>query len=231
MFKTVHSLLPDGQPDSLVVLLHGYGADGLDLLDLGREWRNALPHTLFLSPDAPDPSEMGTGGWQWWSLREAMEHGLSAAGLSLALRESGAEARRTPFVQWLDGERQKLGLGWDRVALVGFSQGAMLALHVGLRLPQTPAGIVGFSGALLASKPLQPGEVQVKPPVLLVHGMMDMVVPYAALNIADMQLRMAGIAVESVTRPQLGHGIDGEGLRAAAKFLRRTLKIDNAAAA
>ena len=205
-------------PTSLVVLFHGYGADGADLLDLGRQWQAALPETLFLAPDAPTACEMNSAGCQWWSLRAAMEAGFSAAGLNLALRETGAEELREPMLAWLDAERTKLNLPWSRVALVGFSQGTMLALHLGLRLPEAPAAIVGFSGALLAPQSLTaPGLV--RPPILLVHGMMDMVVPFAAMNIAEAQLRGAGLKVISMARPQLGHGIDGQGIAEAGRFI------------
>ncbi len=223
--KKTHRLEPvSTPPTSLVVLLHGYGADGEDLINLGREWQVALPQTLFLAPDAPTPCEMNPSGCQWWSLQAAMEAGFSAAGLNLALRESGAEALRAPMGAWLDAERMKLNIPWSRVALVGFSQGTMLALHLGLRLPEAPAAIVGFSGALLAPQSLTAANL-VRPPILLIHGMMDMVVPFAAMNIAEAQLRSAGLKVTSVARPQLGHGIDSQGIAEAGRFLAKTLGL------
>lgn len=223
-FSNIHRLAPaNGQPaDSLVVLLHGYGADGHDLIDLGREWRASLPRTEFMAPDAPIRCEINPSGRQWWSLQEAMEAGFSAAGLSLALRETGAEAQRRPLTEWIDAERTRLGIPWGRVALVGFSQGTMLALHIGLRLPETPAAIVGFSGVLLAPHSLLDKAI-VRPPVLLVHGMLDMVVPFAAMNIAEAQLRAAGIKVTSLARPQLGHSIDRDSIVAAGAFLGKAL--------
>lgn len=226
-FSNIHRLAPPNgaNADSLVVLLHGYGADGRDLIDLGREWAAALPHTQFLAPNAPTRCEINPSGHQWWSLQEAMEAGFSAAGLSLALRETGAEAQRQPVTDWIDAERTRLGLPWSRVALVGFSQGTMLALHIGLRLPEAPAGIVGFSGVLLAPQALLE-KALVRPPVLLVHGMLDMIVPFAAMNIAEAQLRAAGIKVTSLARPQLGHSIDREGLAAASTFLGKALASD-----
>ena len=153
-----------------------------------------------------------------------MEAGFSAAGLNLALRESGAEALRAPMGAWLDAERSKLNIPWSRVALVGFSQGTMLALHLGLRLPEAPAAIIGFSGALLAPQSLTAANL-VRPPILLIHGMMDMVVPFAAMNIAEAQLRSAGLKVTSTVRPQLGHGIDAQGIAEAGRFLAKTLGL------
>lgn len=219
---TIHRLASsNGKPASLVALFHGYGADGRDLLDLGDNWRDMLPGTAFIAPDAPDRCEINPSGYQWWSLAEIMSGNLHMSSVA-ALRETGAEAMRASVTAMLDRERQALGLPWSRVALVGFSQGTMLALHVGLRLPEAPAAILGYSGMLLAPQLLHAGGL-VKPPVMLVHGMMDMVVPFASLNMAEVALRSAGFDVESVTSPQLGHGIDQMGLARGGAFLKKHL--------
>lgn len=212
---TLHRLSPEN-PTSLVVLLHGYGADGRDLVDLGQQWRHLLPGTSFVAPDAPTRCEINPGGYQWWSLADVLQHGITHA-----LRETGAEEARAEVTALIDRERQALNLPWSKVALVGFSQGTMLALHVGLRLPETPAAILGYSGMLLAPQLLP--QIKIKPPVMLVHGMMDMVVPYASLNVAETALRAAGFTVESVTSPQLGHGIDHNGITRGGAFLHKYL--------
>ena len=215
---TLHRLdASSGQPDSLVVLFHGYGADGHDLLDLGHHWQSSLPRTEFIAPDAPAACEINPAGYQWWSLADALSHGLT-----LTLPATGAEAMESRVTALIDAERQKLNLPWSRVALVGFSQGTMLALHIGLRLPEAPAAILGYSGMLLAPQSLSTANI-VKPPIMLVHGMMDMVVPFAALNMAEAALKNAGLPVESVASPQLGHGIDQTGLARGSAFLTKHL--------
>ncbi len=200
-------------PRHLVILLHGYGADGNDLIGLGREWARALPDAAFVSPHAPEPCAANPfGGRQWFPLtfRDPGEYirGVSAA--SPALRHFIAE------------EADALKLPLSAVALAGFSQGTMMALHVGLRLNGQLAAIVGFSGHLAGAEHL-PAEITARPPVLLVHGTDDEVIPVEAIHHARQVLAAAHVPVEWMVRPGLGHGIDGEGLRAAGLFLRNAL--------
>ena len=196
-----------GAPDSLVLLLHGYGADGADLIALAERWGKALPGALFLAPDAPDPCEAAPWGRQWFSL-EDRDPARLAAGVAGA----------APLVgRLLARESAAHGLGPGRTALMGFSQGAMLALAAGLSAEPPPAAILGYSGALLA------GLGRARPPVLLVHGEADMVVPPAATRAAASALAAAGVPVETQLRPGLGHAIDDAGLAAGAAFLARHL--------
>jgi phospholipase/carboxylesterase len=198
-----------GTARQLVVLLHGYGADGNDLIALGREWRGALPDAEFVSPHAPEFAPGGFGGRQWFALTMRDE---------AELRDG--VARAAPAVDaFLDAELARLGLADNNLALVGFSQGAMLALHVGLRRKHPPAAVVGFSGVLVAPDLLAelPGPF---PPVLLVHGDLDEVIPHRALPLAKQALAARGIAVRSHTARGLGHGIDRPGLDLAAGFMR-----------
>jgi phospholipase/carboxylesterase len=207
--KTIHRLAPSGPATSLVILLHGYGADGQDLIDLGHAWRAQLPHTLFISPSAPNACEMGGPGFQWWSL---------AQGLSPAISAAEAERVRPALTAFIESERAAAGVPAGRVALVGFSQGCMLALHTGLRM-EGIAAIVGYSGLLLPAH----SPITYRPPVLLAHGMMDMVVPFAMLDPSAAMLRQAGVPVETLVRPAMGHGIDDECLRAGGGFLAKHL--------
>ena len=201
----------------LVVLLHGYGADGLDLIDLARMWAPRLPDALFVAPNAPERCGGLPFGYEWFplSFRDPSEY----------LR--GAEGAAPILNTFLDGEQDRLGLVDPVTALVGFSQGAMMALHVGLRRPGGIAGIVGYSGLLPGSERLAPErlttEIVARPPVLLVHGEDDDVVDPAHLDTAAAALDRIGVAVEKHLRPGLGHGIDDAGLTLAGRFLERTL--------
>ena len=199
-----------GAPRQLVVFLHGYGADGNDLIGLGREWARVLPHAAFVSPHAPEPCGMAPMGRQWFNLtfREAGE---------LA---RGIEHAAPALEAFLDAELRKHNLGPRALALVGFSQGAMLALGVGLKRSPAPAAIVGYSGALADAEAF-PIDPDAAPAILLVHGDMDEVIPVDAMHIAREQLAQAGLAVEWHLAEGTGHGIDGEGLRLGGAFLQQ----------
>ncbi len=201
-----------GPAKSLVVFLHGYGADGNDLIDIGHMWAPALPDTAFVSPHAPEPCGEAPVGRQWFPLASADPHLLRQGVLSAA----------PALDAFLDGELAAHGLAEDRLALVGFSQGTMMALHVGPRRAGCLAGVVGYSG-LLAGPEFLAAELRHKPPVLLVHGDADPVIPVVALTVASRVLGDAGFAVEAHVRPGLQHGIDQEGLGLGAAFLRRVL--------
>lgn len=198
-----------GAARQLVVFLHGYGADGNDLIGLGREWAKALPHAAFVSPHAPDTCGMAPMGRQWFNLtfREAgeLERGVKQAGPALDA--------------FLDAELKRHNLPARALGLVGFSQGTMMALAVGLRRNPAPAAIVGYSGALANVEALPaPGS---GPAILLVHGDMDEVIPVDAMLIAREQLAQAGLPVEWHVAQGTGHGIDGEGLRLGGAFLKQ----------
>lgn len=202
-----------GKAKQLVVLMHGVGADGADLIELASVFGQALPDAAFISPDAPYPCDMAPYGRQWFSLQDRTPAVLLAAVRLTAQIVDG----------FLDDRLASLGLGDDRLAIVGFSQGTMTGLHVGLRRERAPAGIVGFSGRLLGPELLAEEASKQPPPVLLIHGEQDSVVPFAALADAERGLRAAGIAVETHACPGLDHGIDPAGMRLAATFLRRVL--------
>ncbi|MBM3558341.1 MAG: phospholipase [Alphaproteobacteria bacterium] len=201
-----------GRPDSLVVLLHGLGADGNDLIGLAPAFAQALPGTLFVSPDAPQPCDMAPYGRQWFSLQDRRP----------ATIEAGVRAAASILDAFLDGLLAGHGLGGDRLALVGFSQGTMMSLHVGLRRTAGPAAIVGYSGSLVTGNKL-PAEIVSRPPVLLVHGDADPILPPSALDFAEAALKAAGVPVDAHLRPGLPHSIDEEGVRLGTALLVRTL--------
>jgi phospholipase/carboxylesterase len=206
-----------GQPKQLVVLLHGWGADGNDLIGLAPALAPVLPEAEFLSPDGPFPCDAGFGR-QWFSLGDRSPEGDMSDPVMTA--RLGAVA---PLIDgFIDTALEERGLGSDKLAIVGFSQGTMAALYVGLRRERGPAGILGFSGHLVAGAALAQ-EARSKPEILLVHGEMDEILPVAATRYAEQMLKKQGFAVSAVYRPGLGHGIDEEGLRRGAAFLRRVL--------
>jgi phospholipase/carboxylesterase len=198
-----------GNPRQLVVLIHGYGANGQDLISLGQHWRQLLPDAIFVAPHAPEPCAGNPfGGRQWFEL---------------TLRDPGERWRgvchAAPTLNaFLDEELARLGLADQALALVGFSQGTMMALHVGLRRKKPIAGIVGFSGAIAGAEHLA-ADIASRPPVLLVHGDRDDVIPVEALAQARTVLGAVNVPLQWHVSAGLGHGIDGDGLDLAGRFL------------
>ena len=201
-----------GKAKHLVVFLHGLGADGNDLLGLAPLMKDALPDAHFASPNAPFACDMASYGYQWFGFTDHSMPALLA----------GVERARPLLDRYLDAKLAALKLPWSKLAVVGFSQGTMTGLHTLLRREESCAAIVGFSGALIAG-PTFKNEIKSRPPVCLMHGDADMVVPFAQLAEAAAALRDAGVPVEAHPRPGLGHSIDPEGLEIATRFLRRHL--------
>jgi phospholipase/carboxylesterase len=205
-------LEPRGRvPSALIVLLHGYGANGDDLIALGDEWRARLPDAVFVAPNAPQPIPGMAGALQWFGLtmRDPGEYWR------------GVVSARPMLDRFLDAELARYRLAPNRLVLIGFSQGTMMTLHAGLRRPAPPAAIVGFSGLLAGPEHL--AEITVRPPVLLIHGEADDLIPADALHIAREPLAHAGLLVERHVRPGLGHGIDPESVAIAGHFMARVL--------
>jgi phospholipase/carboxylesterase len=197
----------------LVVLLHGYGANGEDLIGLGDACREILPDAAFVAPDAPQVlPHAGTAGRQWFplTLRDPEEYGRGVAVAGPILNG------------FLDAELARYRLSPSQLAIIGFSQGTMMALHVGLRRRESPAAIVGFSGVIAAPESLG-SDIRSRPPVQLIHGEQDDMIPVEALHMTREVLAAAGVAVEWHVRPGLGHGIDPEGLLLATSFLKAAL--------
>ena len=201
-----------GPAKQLVILLHGVGANGDDLIGLAPMLSQVLPDAEFLSPNAPEPCDMAPVGYQWFSLQDR----------SPGLIEAGVRAAAPLVDRFIDDNCAARDINPDRVALLGFSQGCMMSLFVGLRRPTPLAAILGYSGALVAPEKLAT-EIVSRPPVLLVHGEADPVVPHQMFTAAQAGLAAAGVDVRTVSRPGLGHGIDEEGIRAGAALLQSTL--------
>jgi phospholipase/carboxylesterase len=208
-----HPPLSGSKPEQLVVFLHGYGSNGEDLISLAPYLAPALPEAEFLSPNAPFPCEINPfGGYQWFGLEER----------SAETRLKGARDAAPILDAFLDEALAARGLTEADLALIGFSQGTMMALHVGLRRANRLAGIVGYSGMLVAPE-LLPAELKSKPPVLLVHGMADEVLPFAAMAEAEEALKAQGVEVYAEGRPGLPHSIDQRGLELAASMLHQLM--------
>lgn len=202
-----------GPPRQLVVLLHGVGADGADLITLSQAMARALPHARFIAPNGPEPCDMAPMGYQWFSLADR-----DPARMLAGIRRSA------PLIDaFLDAELAKDGLGDHQLALLGFSQGTMMSLHVAPRRARAMAGVLGFSGALLGEETLA-AEARSRPPMLLIHGDADQVVPVQALHAAVAGLQAAEIPVQWSVRPHLAHGIDPEGIAAGSAFLAQAFR-------
>jgi len=204
-----------GKTKHLVVFLHGYGADGNDLIEIGRAWQGALPDAAFVSPHAPRPCGQAPMGREWFPLtfRDPGE------------RWTGVQAAAPALNAFLDAELARRQLPPSALALVGFSQGTMMSLHVGLRRAAAPVAIVGYSGMLVVPENVDPdtfaAEIKSKPPVLLIHGDQDPLIPVEALFHAAQGLAALDIPAEWHISPGIGHGIDQEGLRQGGEFLAR----------
>ncbi len=198
-----------------MVFLHGYGADGNDLIEIGRAWQGLLPDTAFVSPHAPEPCGQAPMGRQWFALtfRDVNERWIGAIKAAPVLE------------RFLDAELARRQLPPSALALVGFSQGTMMALHVGLRRAVAPAAIVGYSGMFVAPENVEPEviaeEIKSRPPVLLVHGDRDDLIPPQALFQSAQMLAAFDVPVEWHLSQGVGHGIDQEGLRHGGEFVAR----------
>lgn len=196
-----------GKAQSVVILAHGYGSNGEDLIGLAPYWREALPDTAFVAPNAPQPCPGAPGGYEWWPI-------------SGSDRAAGVAGAATVLDAFIDAELARHGLSEDRLALVGFSQGTMLALYVAPRRERRVAGVVGYSGRLIEA---DPQAVRTRPPILLVHGDADPMIPVGALAKAEAWLKPLGFDVSTHVSRGLGHSIDMDGLRLGGAFLSRVL--------
>lgn len=203
-----------GKPGHLVILLHGYGADGNDLIGLAPVLSPLMPDVVFHAPNAPYPCEGNPFGYQWFGISR-LDPAAAAAGVRAA----------APFVdQFLDDTMAQHGLDENKTTLVGFSQGTMMSLHVGLRRERQLAGIVGFSGMLAAPDALG-AEIRSRPPVLLVHGDSDEMLPPRLTEQAAEVLNQNGVQTFVHIAQGVGHGIDQTGLSHAARFLLEAFKL------
>ena len=204
-----------GQAKSLVVFVHGYGADGADLLSLADVLGPHLPDTAFAAPDAAERLPGAPFGRQWFAIPrfDGSTHAQAAAGLKMATQD---------LSEFVDQRMAYEGLGPQAVALVGFSQGAMLSLHMAPRRAEPIAAVISISGQLLQPERLAP-ETTAKPPILVMHGDQDDVVPFPEMTATCNALVAAGFETYGHIMEGSGHTIAQDGLATALAFLTKTL--------
>lgn len=195
-----------GKPAWLTVFLHGYGSSGAELMSFADYWQSSMPNVAFAAPDGPTPTK--DGGFQWIGKRPAGDPRL----------HDDAVAAAPALHAFLDAELAQNDLGPERLALVGFSQGTVMALHLGLRRAVAPAAVLGFSGGLVGADRLA-GEITSKPPIMLVHGEQDALAPLYGMMASVKALSEAGIVCQGVPIPGLGHEVNADALIYGARFL------------
>jgi len=203
-----------GKPQQVVILAHGLGADGNDLIGLAPYYARVLPDALFISPNAPFACDMGGFGYQWFSFQDRSPDAVI----------KGVRAAAPILDAFIDRVLAETGLPDDKLALVGFSQGTMMSLFVSLRRAKPIAGVVGYSGRLIAAEALA-AEIKSRPPITLVHGEADEIVPISGLPEAVNTLKALDVQVEAYIRPGLPHSIDPEGIEIGCEFLARVLGV------
>lgn len=208
-----------GAAKHLIVFLHGYGADGNDLIGIAKQWQSFLPEAAFISPHAPEPCAQAPAGRQWFrlSMRDPDERWI------------GVNKAAPALDAFLDAELDRLGLDDGSLVLVGFSQGTMMALHVGLRRRGKIAGVLGYSGELVGLEHLDQALIRRSlpgtTPILLIHGDRDDVIEPEALFLSAEGLAKAGIPCQWHLSPGLGHGIDPVGLMHGGLFVAQCLGL------
>ncbi len=201
-----------GPAASLVILLHGLGADGNDLIGLAPYFARTLPDAAFIAPDAPHACDMAPMGYQWFSIQTQ----------DTAQRVEEIRQSARIIDGFIDDQLAVHGLGEERLALVGFSQGTMMSLFVAPRRAAACAGVLGYSGRL-EGRNLLAAETVSRPPVVLIHGDSDELLPIDRLEHARAGLEENGFSVKTHVRPGLGHGIDEAGIEIGARFLAARL--------
>lgn len=212
MLHAAHIPPRSGTARQLVVFLHGYGANGDDLLTIGDEWAEALPDAAFAAPNAPAVCDMFGGGFQWFALPPVLDRASFD-------RSEPMKAAAPALHDYLDAELARWNLDESKLVVAGFSQGAMMAMYAMPRRKKACAGVIGYSGMLVDAKGLLAAGIQ-KMPVLAIHGSADEVVPPGSLADVGQGFEAAGFDVETVMRPGLGHGIDYFGLSRGVDFCR-----------
>jgi len=204
-----------GNGKYLVVFVHGYGADGNDLIGLADPLAEHLPDVVFHAPNAPQRCTGNPMGYQWFPIPWL-------DGSSETEANEGMAVAATLLNDWLDETMKAEGVDADHTMLVGFSQGTMMALHIAPRRPEPLAGVVGFSGRLLAPEKLE-DEALSHMPILLIHGDQDEVVPLQSLPEAADALTKVGYEVYTHISKGTGHGIAPDGLQLALQFINQQL--------
>lgn len=205
----------NGQAKSLVIFVHGYGADGADLLGLADVLAPHLPDTAFVAPDAPERIPGAPFGFQWFGIPRF-------DGSSPEEAEAGLNRSTDDLNDFIDQRLAYEKLTPQSLALIGFSQGAMMSLHVAPRRAQAMAAVISISGKLMFPERLKT-ETLVRPPVLVMHGDEDQVVDFSEMTVACNALVGAGFETFGHVMEGSGHGIAEDGLVNALAFLKKTL--------
>ncbi len=215
LLKSHRRAAKSGTAKTLAIFVHGYGADGNDLISLSEPLGEHLPDTVFYAPDAPNPCQMSPMGREWFPIPwiDGSSEEVARAGMDEAVQI---------FNDWFDETMQTEGMDAAHTFLIGFSQGTMMSLHVAPRRDEPLAGVVGFSGRLLEPETLA-AEIKSRPPVLLVHGDADDVVPPSSLPEAAEALSKAGFEVYTHISKGTGHGIAPDGLGVALQFITQKM--------
>jgi len=208
-----------GKADTLVVLLHGYGSDGNDMISLASFWAGILPNAMFIAPNAPDVCDINPMGFQWFALDTSQTLDLE----NQKSRLKGSRAARPVVLNFLQSLWSDTGLSAKDTILIGFSQGAMMSLEVGLMLDESLRGIISFSGGLPAPK-IMAKELKSKPPICFVHGGNDDVVPVGMSVVSNKALKEAGVETCFHISPPAGHTIAMDGLEFASDFIKKIIK-------
>ncbi len=202
-----------GNAKQLIVMMHGVGSNGRDLISLAPYLAQLVPDAHFISPDAPFPCDMVPEGYpdsyQWFSLQNRDPH----------IMLEGVKSVFPLVEEFIEVQSGRIGVPYNKVSLLGFSQGTMTSLHVAPRLKNSIAGVLGFSGALLWSDASK-GEIRHKMPICLIHGEADDVVPVGAWDAAQNTLKDSGFEVSGHTTAGLTHSIDQAGIARGGSFLR-----------
>ncbi len=204
-------------PKYLVILLHGYGANGHNLLDLAYEFQEVLPEAHFVSPNAVQPWEGGFPDcYQWFSLYSGFDR--------KALSEIASDIKKSNQIlaKFINDQLQRFNLEAKNLFLVGFSQGAMMAMYQSLISNQKPAGVISFSGKLITPEMLGEKIIQ-KPEICLIHGEADSVVPFENFLEAKKLLEQEKIPSEFHPIKNLDHSIDITGVKAARAFIKNQI--------
>jgi len=198
----------------LVIFLHGYGADGKDLISIAPMWAEGLPNTVFYAPNAPERCEMSPTGFQWFGLSDRSETAMNL----------GAQTAKRGLEAYIQQKIETHNLSMSDVAIVGFSQGTMMALYTMPQLSEGAcAGVLGYSGRLVGLDDIK-ANLNAKFPICAIHGTADEVVPFESLAIIDKELSPLGFDIKTYESAGLGHGIDEKGLKTGYKFLKDCLK-------
>ena len=214
LMLTDAEILPSSHKvERIIVWLHGYGADGHDLISCVDTWALSLPSTLFLFPHAPEPCEVNPLGRQWFSLPDISDTSI----------RSGLDTARPILKQYIYSKLDSFHLSPQDCFVAGFSQGGMLAMDMIFEIPNI-AGIISYSGVFCVPS-IPPNKDVAQTPILMIHGTRDTVVPYRSLKPSLKGLKELGANVEAYTCLGLGHGISDEGLKEGLRFVKQAWNL------